>query len=125
MPTYPLLGTVIPSYYNEEAKKYPGAKQEYQDFGADYISLADTPVRRWTINYSGTNCLIAAEAALFVTLADAVKYNDQEGSLLGMDFTPRGESLIANVHFDEGGFTIRRGPKAHIYFVECKLIKRP
>jgi hypothetical protein len=124
-PVYPSLTTILPSYYNEERKAYPGAKTVYQDFGADYLSLADTPVRRWTINYSSEGGITASEAATFTTLIDSVRYNPQEGSLVAMNFTPRGESLLSNVFFDEDGFTIRRGAKSWIYIVECKLIRRP
>lgn len=122
---YPSLTTVRPSYYNEEDAEYPGTKTVYQDEGADFFSYADTPVRRWTIQYTSPGGLTASEAALFTTLAATSKYNRSEGSLLGFDFTPRGESTISNVRFDEGGFTIRRGAKAHIYLIECRLIKRP
>jgi len=125
VPTYPSLTTIRPSYYNEEAPEWPGLKQEYQDGGADYLSLSDTAIRRWTILYASPGGLTAAEATTFTTLIASVKYNPREGSLVGMDFTPRGEALISNVHFDEGGFVIRRGPRAHIYLIECRLIKRP
>lgn len=123
--TYPLLTTYRPSYYNEEPKIYPGTMTEYPDGGADFRSFADSPIRRWTILYSSAGGLTAAEAAVFQTLAENNKYHDQNGSLLGFDFTPRGESLLSNVRFDKGGYTLRRGEKAHIYIIEVKLIKRP
>jgi hypothetical protein len=123
--TYPLLTSVLPSYYNEEAPEYPGLKHIYQDLGADFLTLADTAVRRFTILYTSDGGLLAAEAAQFVTLANDNKYNPREGSLLGFGFTPRGESALTNVRFDEGGFVIRRGRKSKIYMVECRLIKRP
>jgi hypothetical protein len=122
--TYPSLSVYRASYYNEEEPDYPGGKNVYQDGGADYLSLADTPIRRWTISYAKSG-LLAAEAAVFSTLASSSRYNRREGSLIGFEFTPRGESLLSDVHFDEGGFEIRRGNKAHIYIVEVKLIKRP
>jgi hypothetical protein len=124
-PVYPLLTSVLPSYYNEEAPEWPGAVVIFQDGAADRISLADTPIRRWTINYSSDGGITAAEAGQFTTLIASVRYNPQEGSLIAMNFTPRGESLLSNVYFDSGGFSIRRGRKAHIYMVECKLIHRP
>ena len=123
--TYPSLTTYTPGYYNEEAKEYPGGKVEFQDGGAEYLSLADTPIRRWTINYSPPKFLTSTQAALFITLAESSRYNQKEGSLIGFDFTPRGGSLLSDVHFDEGGFVIKRGPKSYIYYVEVKLIKRP
>lgn len=124
-PAYPLLGTILPSYYNEESPEYPGAKVVYQDGGADYVSLGSTPIRRWTINYSSAGGITASEAGQFTALIASVLYNPQEGSLVAMNFTPRGESLLSNCFFDAGGFSIRRGAKAHIYIVECKLIHRP
>jgi hypothetical protein len=127
MPTlvYPSLTSILPSYYNEEAKEYAGAKTIYQDLGAASRSYADTPVRRWTINYASDGGITETQAAQFVTLADSSKYRAQDGSVLTFNFTPRGESLLSGAQFDEGGFVIRRGAKALIYIVEVKLIKRP
>jgi hypothetical protein len=123
--TYPSLTTILPSYYNEERKEFPGDKTVYLDGGAVYRGYGSTSIRRWTINYSSQGGIIAAEAAQFVTLANDNQYSDKDGSLLGFNFTPRGESALGNVHFDEGGFVIRRGGKVHIYIVEIRLIKRP
>lgn len=124
--TYPSLSTYPPSYYNEEPPEYMGDRTVYAgDGGADYRTYADTPVRRWTILYTSAGHLIAAEAALFSTLAADNRYSPKEGSLLGFTFTPRGESALGNVHFDEGGFTLKRGGKAHVYQIECRLIRRP
>lgn len=123
--TYPLLTTYLPSYYNEEPPEYMGTSTTYVDGGREFRSFADTPIRRWVINYSSPGGLLAAEAAAFSTLAANNKYSPKYGSILGFDFTPRGESLIANVHFDEGGFVLKRGGKAHIYQVECRLVKYP
>lgn len=123
--TFPSLTTYPPSYYNEEPPEYMGDKTIYMDGGADHRSYADTPIRRWTILYNSPGHLIAVEAAVFSLLAANNKYSPAQGSLLGFDFTPRGESLLSNVRFDEGGFTLKRGGKAHVYLIEVKLIKRP
>ncbi len=123
--TYPSLATVLPSYYNEEPSEYPGDKTVYQDGGADYRTYGTNPIRRWTILYNSPGGLLVTEAALFSVLATDNKYSPREGSLLGFNFTPRGESALGGVRFDEGGFMLRRGAKALIYMVEVKLIKRP
>ena len=123
--TYPSLTTIRPSYYNEDDPDYPVGSTEYQDFGADFKTYADTPVRRFTILYASEGGITESEALQFRTLAASNKYNREQGSALGFDFAPRGESTIGNVHFDKGGLVIRRGAKAHIWIVEVKLIKRP
>lgn len=121
MPTYPPLSTYLPTVYYELEPEYMGAKVEYQDGGADHLSLSDTPIRRWYVSYEGAPQSYADQ---FTPLRASTKYNSKEGSLLGMDFTPRGESLIANVRFDEGGLKITR-TKSWVYRIEILLIKRP
>lgn len=123
--TYPLLITIRPSYYNEEPKEFPGSKTEYPDGGADYRGNGSSGIRRWTINYSSPGGLTESQALQFASLANSNQYSAKEGSMLGFDFTPRGESLLSGVRFDEGGFTIRRGIKSDVWMVEVKLIKRP
>lgn len=120
MPTYPLLTSVLPTRYQEDEVEYMGQKTVYVDGGADFRTLADTPIRRWTIVYEN---LTTAEAAQFDTLATDTKYSRQEGSLLTLTFTPRGESAIT-VRIDEGGYQHSRS-KAWIHSVSVKLIKRP
>lgn len=123
--TYPSLTTYRPSYYNEEARDMPGDSTAYPDGARDFRINGTTATRRWTILYTSDGGLTSAEAQLFIDLANNNSYSEQQGSLLGFDFTPRGESLIANVRFAPGGFVVRRGRKAHIYMIECRLVKYP
>lgn len=116
--TYPLLTTVLPTFYQEDEREYPGLKTTYLDGGIETRSYADTPIRRWSIVYEN---LPTADAALFDTLAIDAKYNSKEGSLLTLTFTPRGESAIT-VRIAEGGFRHTR-TKAWVHRVEMKLIK--
>jgi hypothetical protein len=118
MPTYPSLATVLPTFYQEDEKEYPGIVTRYLDGGIDARTYADTPIRRWTIAYEN---LTTAEAAQFDTLAIDSKYNPREGSLLTLTFTPRGEPSTT-VRIDAGGFRHTR-TKAWIHRVEMKLIK--
>jgi len=77
-------------------------------------------LRRWTIIYEGKP---TADATPFDALAAAVKYNPQEGSLLPLMFTPRGESATS-VYIDEGGFK-HTNSGSWIHRIEIHLIKRP
>lgn len=120
MPTYPTITSVLPTRYLENEPEYMGLKTVYQDGGADFRTLADVAVRRWTIAYEN---LTTAEAAQFATLATDTKYSSKEGSLLTLTFTPRGESAVT-VRIDEGGYQ-HSASKAWIHTVTMKLIKRP
>lgn len=118
---YPSLSSVIPTTYMELEKDYVGTKSEYQDGGADYLLYADTPIRRWVITYETAT---TTERDLFRTLGVDSKYNSEEGSLLGFDFTPRGESLISGVRLDKGGL-VCVARKSWIHSIAIRLIKRP
>ncbi len=119
MPTFPTLTTVRPTFYNEEPREYAGDSTTYQDGGRDWRTNADTPVRKWTIGYEN---ITTSEAAQFDQLAIDTKFNPREGSLLGCDFTPRGESLLSNVRITKYSHS---RTKSWIHRVEIELTKFP
>jgi hypothetical protein len=121
---YPLLATYPPSIYYEIEPQYMGANTPYQDGGADYISLADTPIRRWYIQYKN---YLTSEKELFRTLAASAKFNPDIGSVIGFNFTPIGESLLSSVFYDRDGLVCTAEPASgqSIWTITVKLIKRP
>lgn len=121
--TYPSLTTIRPARYDELEPEYMGSKTEYPDGGADSRLSADSPIRRWAISYPKAT---PAEAADFRTLAASNFYNKREGSLDSFTFTPRGESVLSGVKFDEGGLEIREaGNTNKVYSITVLLIRRP
>lgn len=121
--TYPPLTTYRPTRYDELEPDYPGSTTDYPDGGRDSRLHSTTPTRRWAIFYGNVP---ASEVAQWRTLAANNFYSSRTGSLDGFEFTPRGESLIAGVKYDEGGLEIREaGNTNKIYNVTVKLIKHP
>lgn len=127
--TYPSLTTYQPSGYEELEPDYPGSTTDYPDGGRDGRLHAPTPTRRFTITYRTKNTGVTETATFLAalrTLAANNYYNRREGSLTGFAFTPRGESALANVHFDEGGLEIRQAQgRSNLFDVVVRLIHRP
>jgi hypothetical protein len=121
---FPDLTTYPPSIYYELEPAYVNAITEFQDGGADLVSLADTPVRRWFIQYTA---YLTSEKELFRTLAGSARYSPSIGSAIGFNFTPKGESLLSNVYLDKDGLvcTAEPGSGQSIWTITVKLIRRP
>lgn len=119
---YPSLSTILPAYFDELEPDAPISQSpEFVDGGADHNIDADTDIRRFVIRYTG---LSVAEFATLRAHMVSARYKPNLGSAYGFDFTPRGASVLANVHYDRGGFTYSH-TRTHINSVEVHLIKRP
>lgn len=123
--SYPSLSTYPPTTYQEMEEEWPGITSgEYQDGGMDYLSLADTPIRRWEITYQH---YLQSERDIFYNFMVSSRYQSHVGSLINFGFTPIGESALTGVRLDKGGFTIKAQPAAGqtLYNITIKLIQRP
>jgi hypothetical protein len=122
--TFPSLTTYPPSEYYEGEPSYAGAITEYQDGGADYLSLADAPVRKWLMVF---RYFLTSEKNLYRTLAASVRYNPNIGSVIGFDFTTKDGETLSNVYLDKDGLvcTAEPGSGQSIWTITVKLIRRP
>ncbi len=94
---------------------------EFGDGGCDHNIDADTDTRRFLIRYTGAT---ASEFATLRAHMVSARYKSNLGSAYGFSFTTRAGEVLANVHYDRGGFTYSH-TRTHIYSVEVHLIKRP
>ncbi|PYS48271.1 MAG: hypothetical protein DMF68_13580 [Acidobacteria bacterium] len=122
---YPSLTTYPPTEYYELEPEWPGIEGgDYQDGGKDFLSLADTPIRRWYVKYQH---YLTTERDLFRSLAQSARYNPNLGSLISFSFTPLNDGTLAGVQFDKNGLTCVAEPAAgqSLHTITIKLIKRP
>jgi hypothetical protein len=113
---YPASSLPLPTRYTVAAPEYSVSQSpEFQDGGIDRNLNADTPVRRFIIEYAQ---LTTAEAAIL----DA-HYDSAFGVALGFNYTERESgTTYANTHYEKYE---RSRVKASIQTRTVTLVKRP